>query len=314
MMRLTFAVVVASAIGLSANATIAADLGPAFTVPQQSTEPVVELGSGWYLRGDGGWGNQEQARIFSDIPGSSSKTWSSWSGDLGAGYKFNEWFRVDLTVGESQKQKSNATGATNAVCPYNLGGLTSQGANPVELGYLWSSQAGTCNEKDSSKLSQADLLLNGYVDLGTWAAFTPYIGGGVGVARVHSQGEIGYYKTSDGTLYTADLSPTGTYPLLWVDPYGTTLSPQPTVPTSPGTPVNFSKQNWLRTFSKNRYNLAWALMGGVAYNINHNLAIDIGFRYLNNGTYKSLTGVNPNVVTKTLSTEEVRIGLRYLLD
>jgi opacity protein-like surface antigen len=87
------------------------------------------------------------------------------------------------------------------------------------------------------------------------------------------------------------------------------------VPTSPGTPVNFSQQSWLRTFSQTKYNLAWALMGGVAYNINHNLSIDVGFRYLNNGTYKSIPGVlNTNSVTKTLSTEEVRIGLRYLLD
>lgn len=311
MQRATLAIVFATALSFTAGAAPAADLGPMVPLPPPITEPSVTWGTGWYLRGDIGWGQQTQAQLSADIPAQTSK--STWEGDVGVGYKFNEWFRTDLTFGINNTQKNNLGGSTLYICPYQLTGLTDQKTG-FQTGYLWSSQAGTCTSGEQAKLDQADLLLNGYVDLGTWYGFTPYVGAGLGVARLEATGSLNYYKTSDGSVYDADLTPTGTYPETWITINGRQIYPQPTIPGT-NTPVSFSKQNWGQTIKKVKYNLAWALMGGVAYNIDEHAAIDIGYRYLNNGSFKSLPGVtSAGGVSKTLSTQEVRIGLRYLID
>ncbi|MBV9701119.1 MAG: porin family protein, partial [Methylobacteriaceae bacterium] len=48
------------------GAAIAADLGP-YEPVETETQPLEELGTGWYLRGDVGIGIQDQAQITADI-------------------------------------------------------------------------------------------------------------------------------------------------------------------------------------------------------------------------------------------------------
>ena len=294
------------------SAAAGADLGPyGSPAPQFEPDPQFEFGTGWYLRGDVSGGTSTQAQISADIAVLPSKT--SWSLDVGAGYKVNQWFRTDLTLDFAQGQRSNATGP-NVICPYSLHGLTTQGVNPIQLGYDWSAQTGTCNGKASASVSQSNLLLNGYFDLGHWYGLTPYIGGGVGVARVDANGTLNYYKTSDGSVYNTDLSANGNFPLLWVDSFGNTLNPQPKIPGTTK-PVGFGPQNWAQSVHKTTYNFAWSLTGGVAYAVDDHLSIDVGYRYVNAGTYKSLPGqANANGVSKTLSSQDVRVGLRYMID
>ena len=236
-----------------------------------------------------------------------------WNFDVGAGYRFNSWFRTDLTVGMDQPQSLSIAGTGNVICPYNLSGLTDQ-VTGYQVGYLWSAQAGTCSGRGKFSLYQSDILLNSYVDLGTWHNITPYVGAGVGVAQIRTTGSFNYYKTSDGTAYGADLSPTGTYPLIWTDIGGNALSPQPNVPGT-ANPVAFAKQNWAQSYKDTRYNFAWALMGGVAYNVTDHTSIDVGYRYVNRGNYRTIsaqTGLpGPE---KTWSTQAVRVGFRYMID
>ena len=290
------------------GAAIAADLGP-YEPVETETQPLVELGTGWYLRGDVGLGTSDQAQITADIVPSATK--GGWSADAGIGYKLNNWFRVDATYNFMKKQRNGITGAT-VVCPYNLTGLTDQ-ATGFLLGYVWGQQVGTCNGRENAQLRKEDLLFNGYIDLGTWYGFTPYIGGGLGVARLNAYGSINYYKTSDGSIYNANLSPVGGFPLVWLDPSGRNATAQAIVPTT-GLPVAFAQQNWAKIVNKTKYNLAFALMGGIAYNITSHAIIDIGYRYLNEGSFRALPLQGTNSVSKTLTTQEIRVGIRYLID
>lgn len=56
--------------------------------------------------------------------------------------------------------------------------------------------------------------------------------------------------------------------------------------------------------SSSYHNLAWALMAGVAFDVYDHTKIDVGYRYLDNGT----------VAGTHLQHHEVRAGVRYMLD
>jgi opacity protein-like surface antigen len=110
--------------------------------------------SGWYLRADGGyrWGSITGADA---APGFTNPTDSS-SGEgvmfgLGAGFRHN-WLRADVTIDYAAAQKYQGTIVTS--------------------------------DDVSAKIQTDTALLNLYADLGTWSRFTPYIGAGIGTARI----------------------------------------------------------------------------------------------------------------------------------
>jgi opacity protein-like surface antigen len=58
-------------------------------------------------------------------------------------------------------------------------------------------------------------------------------------------------------------------------------------------------------------------MAGVSYRINTRFIVDLGYRHLNLGDIPSSTGSNlPSDRTRWqgLSTDEVRLGVRFMLD
>ena len=83
--------------------------------------------------------------------------------DIGFGYQFNNWFRTDFTA--QYRGKSSFTG---------LDVVT--GTGPL-AGFV-----GTDNY--TATKSELLFLANAYVDLGTWWCVTPFIGAGIGTARV----------------------------------------------------------------------------------------------------------------------------------
>src|SRR6476661_6897936 len=93
---------IAGAIALLASAANAADMP---SLPPVYVPPIEETVGGWYLRGDIGMTNQQfkglHQRLY-DVPGTTVEPvgmgWdSSMMAGLGIGYKFNDWFRADLT-------------------------------------------------------------------------------------------------------------------------------------------------------------------------------------------------------------------------
>ena len=304
MQKLWFLVSAAVASTLSPTARAADMFAPPQVQAVNGRAPEAqEWGTGWYLRGSVSASRDNVPQLSADI---ATKLRGFGAGaEIGMGYNVNQWFRMDVTGGWRKARDLSATGA-NVTCPYALTGLTTQ-TTAIQIGYLWDSAKETCAPKQTAHLSQFDVLLNGYVDLGTWSGITPYIGAGVGMSSVRAQTNLNYYKTSDGSLYAADLSPTGTFPHIWVDAFGRTINPQPT--------VSFAKQIWSRSLNKATSNLAWALMGGVAVNLSENAKLDIGYRYLSSGSYTSLPSpITGLTKTTKLSSQEVRLGIRYMVD
>jgi opacity protein-like surface antigen len=67
--------------------------------------------------------------------------------------------------------------------------------------------------------------------------------------------------------------------------------------------------------STGKWNFAWAYMAGVSYKVFGNYNIDLGYRHVNMGDAN--TGRDPfgnQLSFKSLSSDEVRLGFRYVID
>lgn len=157
-------------LSLTGFAVVLSTAGYAADLPTPVIEHIPEAPrvGGFYLRGDIGY------KIYGDPSGSFSDPVigdlrferesldDAWMIGVGVGYKFNRWFRTDLTV----DYETPAQAKGYAVC-------------------------GTCTGGYSEEFADIDVwtvMLNGYVDLGTWNRITPYVGAGIGAAYVRTSG------------------------------------------------------------------------------------------------------------------------------
>ena len=255
-----------------------------------------ELGdnfSGWYLRGDLGWSRHNILSISGDIALSDeSKLRNITSLNVGYGFRFSEWFRIDLTAEYRAQKYFNLSSGNNFDCPVALSGLIDQ-LTSVGLGhYPIYSQ---CRSVESAKLSHGMLFLNGYFDLGTWAAVTPYVGAGVGVAYGRASGKYDWIDTANNGPYQATLTRPDGFPSTWIDEFG-----------NPGPVYQFGDQSKARSLNQTRFNFAWALMAGVAVDVSKNAKMELGYRYLNLGKWGNAKTAN--------TAHDFRIGFRYNID
>ncbi len=144
-------------------------------------------------------------------------------------------------------------------------------------------------------------MVNGYVDLGTWYGMTPYVGAGVGVAYNK------FYGATDN----------GSNTVYYNGPA------QPGITSSSGGIFG----------SNTSANLAWALMTGLDFNITQNLKLELGYRFLDYGKFKSgvsnclsgagsagsfsggnCTGGGYKLASHELTSNDFRIGLRWMID
>ena len=256
--RLTIAAVLA----LASTTTYAADLSVPI-MPQP-----VEV-SGWYLRGDIGFSNQNVGSLFNSNYSNYTTVTSVDKGfdaaplfGLGIGYAFNHWLRVDVT-GEYR-------GAANFK-GLDVGTLPACDAAP-----------GPCFADDRYTASKSEwtFLFNGYVDLGTWYNFTPFVGAGVGFSR-NTISNFGDFSTC------VDSSQCG-----GSDAFGGTAS---------------------------TWNFAWALHAGLAYQLSRNVTLELAYRYIDLGNARSgdeivFTGANSHPTPMEfnhLTSNDVKLGLRF---
>ena len=165
-MRSVKFLIAAGAASLLSSAAFAADMP--IMPPPYVPPPVADFG-GWYLRGDIGMTNQSLKDLTlatAPFPAGFQNTGfgfdSSTSYDLGVGYRFNNWFRADLT-GEFRGRA-------------NFHGSQFSPAGVIAPGF-----AETDNYSGSK--SEWVAMANGYVDLGTWWCVTPFVGAGIGMSR-----------------------------------------------------------------------------------------------------------------------------------
>jgi len=174
-MRLAVGSCIAALIGIAAPAH-AADLDEIIYARELPVTQTVEIGTGWYLRGDLGYSTKTRGAatnysVFSAGPPAtytgtafnSSSLENDWSGSMGVGYNFTDYLRADLTFDYSRGRFAGATSSATACT-----GLAT----------------GQCASVDSQNVEQYGFMANAYVDLGTFVGFTPYVGAGAGVTRV----------------------------------------------------------------------------------------------------------------------------------
>ncbi len=123
-------------------------------------------------------------------------------------------------------------------------------------------------------------MANAYVDLGTWYAVTPFVGAGVGMSR----NTISAFR---------DMDPTS----------GTTFGPAAAYAND-----------------ASKWQFAWALHAGLAYQVTPNFTIELAYRYLNLGDGKSgdLIGfdgtntINNPMHFKDITSHDIKLGVRWM--
>jgi opacity protein-like surface antigen len=268
---------------MTALPTLAADYEPPVVVDQPEEVPV-EVGSGWYLRGDIGYNATVDAddpfdyRTFDPITATySDNTFATADLDnqvtwtIGAGYNFTDWLRADVTF-DYFTLGFNGTTVSGLPCT----------AAPAFAGT-------TCRSTDSADGYALSFLANGYVDLGTYVGLTPYVGAGLGYTYVN------WDTLSDNTYCVAGV---------FACPGASNL-----VSSS----AHGGDDSWRFTY---------ALMAGVAYDLTQELKLDVGYRYrhIEGGdmfefdSATALTGATGvQGEDPGFSSHEVRVGLRYAL-
>ena len=285
----------AAALGLfMSTAAIAGDMSLAEPPPLNGQQPL-EFGTGWYLRGDISWAREKAPVVFPDSSlGSSAKIQNTYSMTIGGGYKFNNWFRMDLTYDYFKPIVSNPKSA-NFTCYDNIRLVNDINGNPVGV----HADNNSCYSQQNAQVSRYALLLNGYLDLGTWAGVTPYVGAGVGPSLNRTTGTYDWMFAANGIHYGPALTIPGgaPIPLVWYDNNGNVIAAPVT---------KFGTQDNRTVINRKNFNMAFALMAGVAYDVSPNAKIDMGYRYVNLGKLGAGTRAQP--------IHEYRIGMRYMID
>ena len=267
-MRSVKSLIVAGAASLFSTAVFAADLPIA--QPPMYAPPPVDFG-GWYLRGDVGFSNQSVSRVldtnstaYNNVAVSQTSSFGS-AGifDVGVGYAFTNWFRADVTA--QWRGKSNFTG---------LDVVTGTGPFAGFVG----------TDLYTATKSEFVFLANAYFDLGTWWCVTPFIGAGVGTARVS----------------IADFSDTGDF-------------------INGG--AQFHSLNYAGQASK--WNFAWAAHAGLAYRVTPSVTLELAYSYIDLGSGITGPSYSFDQVTNTthapfafhdITSHDLTLGVRWNLD
>lgn len=256
----------------TAGGAFAMDLPPPVYAPETT---ISGMGQGWYIRGDlgyTGWTGDETPSYGVITGGGSSVRefdQSRFDKDMsygaGAGYQFNDIFRADATV---DMFNSNLDGhsLSSSICAVGQGAGTNCGFN------------------HAADFKALGVMGNLYADLGTFAGFTPYLGGGAGATHVS-------WDNVTESPYCIDAA-------------GTCNG------TSYGTNRYEGMDSW---------RFSYAVMAGVSYDISSSLKFDLGYRYSKvaggdmfeyGAAEKALGGAGAKGKDDGFSRHEIRAGLR----
>lgn len=138
---------------------------------------------------------------------------------------------------------------------------------------------GVCDYSDTSELSITTVMANAYIDLGNVSGFTPYVGAGIGGAGVHW-----------GNLNNNEICVSGDC----TGSNGDSVHP-----------------------GRGEMRFAYALHGGVSYDLSANLKVDAGytFTHIEGGNMFGFEAGNSNTGNQGFDSEikihAVKAGLRY---
>ena len=256
--------VAAGAASLLSSMALAADMAIMPPPPMSYAPPPIEDFGGWYLRGDIGFSNQRVHRLSNVLDANNTSSVQSLGFNsagifgLGVGYQFNHWFRADA-IGEF-RGNSQFFGTDRITYP---GGVGTDTYHATKSEWLF--------------------LANAYADLGTWWCVTPFVGVGIGTARVSIANFTDQSIANNG---------------------GGAL---------PGLAFGDNVSKW---------NFAWALHAGLAYKVTPNFTVELAYRYLDlgdglTGDLKTFDGTN-NIFNPTtfkgITSHDLKLGVRWNLE
>lgn len=272
---------VAAVALMQVTQAMSADYDPPVYVDQAPDYQAVEVGSGWYLRGDVGYAFNKPYD-FSETPAGFTTKDSPFSGSVGMGYHFTDYFRGELNFGLLPTSKFatsfNTTCAGTQTVSVTSSGGTSVFAGPSTRG---------CEGSNNGNNKAYDVMASAFVDLGTYVGITPYVGGGVGLAYStyrFAQGDRNCVPSSTTvgnttTIFECD------------DPSGYKGSAK----------------------SEKQFGLTYMLGAGFAYQVSKNVSVDVGYQYVSlpSAKYVVSDDAGAPVYKKGLDYQQVKLGLRY---
>lgn len=293
----------------------AADLDEIIYAKELRETKTVEIGSGWYLRGDLGYQVNKKygstvANATSPFQGlvpftpsgalSQNNDFASMTVNIGAGYHLNDLFRVDFNLAAVGQNAFGQDGTFTGGCGGTRTITTTNyvGGVPVVPSTTTSSVSSVnCNGSISVDNAMYLGMLNGYVDLGTFAGFTPYIGAGVGLAytkqTARADGRCQGSQTVSGVTGVSQTT-------------NTFVCNNQTSFASPAVDVS------LLNYKADQWSIAYSLNAGVGYRITKNMTLDLGYQFTSapNAQYADFSGGTFSQ-KKGVDIHEVRFGLRY---
>lgn len=256
-------------LALAATPAFAFDMPPPVEAPEY-TGTIANV-DGWYIRGDLGYnvvmdGGKPSYKTY-DFGTDSTTTnvfdKARFSKDFtlnaGGGYQFSDFLRTDLTL-DYFRTAFTGKGNWEECSPGGLMSCRYKGQDMTSLG----------------------LLLNGYVDLGTYAGFTPYVGAGAGMSYVKWGDTEQYLRCNGGNCDDVD-------------------------------------QDMVLREGADSWRFTYALMAGASYDVTDRLKVDFGYRYSEiasgdmfqfNGYETAFGAFGAKANDKGLMRHEFRTGLR----
>ncbi len=277
---LRIAMTLAAAFGPFAAAN-AADYDPPIVVDDAPEYVPVEVGSGWYLRGDVGYAADASIsgadyRTFDPILASygaasfaTAEIDKNITAGLGFGYRYTEFLRADATL-EGFRAKFDGTTTAAAPCSPDVAFVGT-----------------TCRSEDGAEFSAVSAMVNGYLDLGTYVGVTPYVGAGAGYSFV-SWGDLGSRNFCVGAT-----------------------CPAPGGPVS--TSVNAGEDGWLFTYALMAgfaYDLPNNFKLDLGYKFRH---IETGDMFAWNAASAAAGATGVQGTHGDIEQHEFKVGLRYEL-
>jgi opacity protein-like surface antigen len=275
-------VLVTLAVGLAS--AHAADMFPPL-VPSAPPPPppLVDIGGSWYLRGDVGVGRYQDPEVsVRDELAPADLTF------LTKGLEDSALVSAGIGYQFNNWLRFDVTAQYRSAANFHGIDRGTYVANAFNFtNGLTEATTWGFNNVYNGKVTAFVALANAYVDLGTWNCLTPYLGVGIGVANVHF----------------GPLSDTGV-----VGPLNT------------GVYSGFGPTGGGYAGEKSKTNFAWAVHAGLAYDVNPNLKLEVGYSYLNMGSVDSgdiassflnTNGRNNYVRLKDIQSHDFKVGMRW---
>ncbi len=276
----------AAFVSLTLTPAVAADLfgsAPPMTSPASQAPTAVEIGTNWYLRGDIGVGFDDAPSVtLASVPSvpsgllasapASGGSGAGFAGDLGFGYRFTDFLRMDATWDLLDEPVPHAL--LRGRLPLRPPGRRKpghRGCGRISLRYNRH-----LRRDDEPQPAQQHVPGDRICRSRNLCRVHPLCRRRRWPQHELHAGKFQFRRERERPrLCSEPHEPRRGFPSVWVNSAGQPISPQPNIP--------FTQQNWNRTINSTTYRFAWSLAAGVGFQISPSATLDIGYRYINGG-------------------------------